>query len=144
MRRKPLVHHPVESIALVGIAEDGIRVLLGCIDAEMMGLPSHRAEVARLPKQPFVDRYASPLVGGIELPGLAAEVLQMAPDSNTEIGFPPGPSGSTIAGMRLFGEIARNSGLNWSPWPMLTGYTTYGSPHSSSMIEIFQPFGVGQ
>src|SRR5260370_10538521 len=76
MLRKPLVHHPVESIALVGIAIDGIRNFLGCIDAEMMGLPSHRAAVSHLPKQPFVDRYASPLVGGIELPGLAPEVLQ--------------------------------------------------------------------
>ena len=45
----------------------------------------------------------------------------MAPDSKTEIGLPPGPSGSMIAGMRLLGEIARNSGLNWSPVPMLTG-----------------------
>ena len=45
----------------------------------------------------------------------------MAPLSKIEIGAPPGPSGSTIAGMRLLGLIARNSGLNWSPRPMLTG-----------------------
>ena len=31
-------------------------------------------------------------------------------------GFPPGPSGSTMAGMRWFGVIARKSGLNWSPF----------------------------
>ena len=44
----------------------------------------------------------------------------MAPDSNTETG-PPAPSGSTMAGIRLFGLMARNSGLNWSPTPMFTG-----------------------
>ena len=45
----------------------------------------------------------------------------MAPDSKIEIGLPPGPSGSTIAGMRLFGEIFRKSGLNCSPLEMFTG-----------------------
>ena len=44
----------------------------------------------------------------------------MAPDSKTEIGRPSGPSGSTIAGIRLFGEMRRKSGLNWSPLPMFT------------------------
>jgi hypothetical protein len=44
----------------------------------------------------------------------------------------------------LLGEIARNSGANCSPAAMLTGLTRYGRPHSSSMIEIFQPLGVGQ
>ena len=71
----------------------------------------------------------------------------MAPDSNTVTGPPPcaGPgSWSTIAGMRLFGLIARNSGLNWSPAPMLTGMVRYGTPSSSSMMATFQPFGVGQ
>jgi len=46
--------------------------------------------------------------------------------------------------MRLFGLIARNSGLNWSPLPILTGTVRYSRPHSSSMMLIFQPFGVGQ
>ena len=44
----------------------------------------------------------------------------MAPDSNTDIGCPPGPSGSTIAGMRLLGLMARNPGSNCSPRPMFT------------------------
>ena len=46
----------------------------------------------------------------------------IAPDSNTLIGAPP-PAGawSTSAGMRLLGPIFRNSSLNWSPLPMLTG-----------------------
>ena len=47
----------------------------------------------------------------------------IAADSNSLSGLPPGPSGSTIAGMRWFGVIARNSGLNWSPLPMLIGMT---------------------
>ena len=46
----------------------------------------------------------------------------MAPDSNTEIGAPPSKGlWSTMAGMRLFGEMARNSGRNCSPVPMFTG-----------------------
>jgi hypothetical protein len=40
--------------------------------------------------------------------------------------------------------MAKNAGANCSPLPMLTGMKLYGSPHSSSMMEIFQPFGVGQ
>jgi hypothetical protein len=68
----------------------------------------------------------------------------MAPDSNTEIGRPPGPLWSTSAGILLLGEMARNSALNWSPLLMLTKRTLYGSPHSSSMIAILKPFGVGQ
>ncbi len=45
----------------------------------------------------------------------------MAPDSKTEIGLPPGPSGSTIAGMRLLGAIFRKPSVNCSPLPMFTG-----------------------
>jgi hypothetical protein len=36
----------------------------------------------------------------------------MAPDSNSEIGWPSGPSGSTMAGILLFGLMARNSASN--------------------------------
>ena len=46
--------------------------------------------------------------------------------------------------MRLFGLIAMKSGLNWSPLPIFTGIKLYGRPVSSSMMETFQPFGVGQ
>src|SRR5436853_2481056 len=60
------------------------------------------------------------------------------------IGWPPGPSGSTIAGMRLLGLIFRNSGLNCSPLEMLIGTTLYGSPISSSATDILRPFGVFQ
>src|SRR5665213_723445 len=70
--------------------------------------------------------------------------MRIAPDSNTLIGLPPGPSGSTIAGMRLFGLILRKSGLNCSPWLILTGWTEYGSPISSSATEILRPLGVFQ
>src|SRR4051794_27157907 len=46
--------------------------------------------------------------------------------------------------MRWFGVILRNSGLNWSPAPILTGITRYSSPSSSSAICTLWPFGVGQ
>jgi hypothetical protein len=47
----------------------------------------------------------------------------MAPDSKTGTGAPP-PAGSwsTIAGIRLLGDIAKNSGLNWSPRLRLMGW----------------------
>jgi hypothetical protein len=48
----------------------------------------------------------------------------MAPVSNTENGPPPSDGAwSTMAGMRLLGLIARNSGLNCSPARILTGMT---------------------
>src|ERR1700681_2860510 len=61
-----------------------------------------------------------------------------------ETGSPPsGGSRSIIAGIRPLGLSLRNSALNCSPRVMLTGNTVYGSPHSSSITDIFQPFGVG-
>src|SRR5580704_10527165 len=68
----------------------------------------------------------------------------IAADSKSVKGFPPGPSESTIAGMRWFGVILRNSGLNWSPAPILIGITWYSRPSSSSAICTLWPFGVGQ
>src|ERR1700755_1786097 len=58
------------------------------------------------------------------------------------MGLPSGPCGSTIAGILLFGLIARKSGLNWSPAAMSTGIARYGRPHSSSMMWTLWPFGV--
>src|SRR5947199_1456825 len=46
--------------------------------------------------------------------------------------------------MRWFAVIFRNSGLNWSPAPILTGITLYSRPSSSSAICTLWPFGVGQ
>src|SRR5216683_6916965 len=68
----------------------------------------------------------------------------IAADSNRVNGFPPGPSGSTIAGMRWLGLIFRNSGLNWSPAPISIGITLYARPSSSSAMCTLWPFGVGQ
>ena len=59
------------------------------------------------------------------------------------MGSPSGPSWSTIAGILLFGLTRRNSGVNWSPSPMLMAITLYASPVSSSMMWILWPFGVG-
>ena len=49
-----------------------------------------------------------------------------------------------IAGIRLFGLIFRKSGANCSFLEMLTGWTLYGSPISSSATLILRPFGVFQ
>src|SRR3954467_12243236 len=68
----------------------------------------------------------------------------MAPDSASAKRLPSGPCWSTIAGILLFGEMARNSGLNCSPAPMSTACTRYSSPVSSSMMWILCPLGVGQ
>src|SRR5215208_5523950 len=45
----------------------------------------------------------------------------MAPDSESDMGSPSGPSGSTMAGILLFGLISRNSDSYWSPDVMSTG-----------------------
>src|SRR4051812_38375255 len=50
----------------------------------------------------------------------------------------PGPSWSTIAGILLLGEMARNSGLNCSPLPISIGCTLYSRPVSSSMRRALQ------
>src|ERR1700737_4222481 len=68
----------------------------------------------------------------------------MAPDSNTLTHLPPGPSGSTIAGILLLGLVARKSGAICSPFVMFTGMILYGSPSSSSATLILRPFGVFQ
>src|SRR5258707_15082503 len=61
------------------------------------------------------------------------------------IGAPPsGPSGSTIAGILLFGLIFTKAGANCSPLPIFTGFTVYGTPISSNATLILRPFGVFQ
>jgi hypothetical protein len=49
-----------------------------------------------------------------------------------------------MAGILLLGAILRNSGANCSPLVMSMGWTRYGSPISSSMIDTFCPLGVIQ
>src|SRR3954453_12792858 len=66
----------------------------------------------------------------------------MAPASNTLIRSPSGPSGSTIAGILLFGLIFRNAGSNCWPLVISTTCTSYGRPISSSATLILRPFGV--
>src|SRR6478672_3999253 len=58
--------------------------------------------------------------------------------------LPSGPSGSTIAGILLFGLMARKSGAICSHLVMLIGMTLYGSSISSSTTDILRPFGVFQ
>ena len=49
-----------------------------------------------------------------------------------------------FTGIRLFGLIRKNFAVNWSPRPIFTGFNSYSRAHSSSMMLIFFPFGVGQ
>ena len=52
-----------------------------------------------------------------------------------------------MAGILLLGLIFKNSGVNWSPEPMLMGMACQSRlsfmPHSSSMMWTLWPFGVG-
>jgi hypothetical protein len=139
------VHHGEEPVHLVGMAVDRARDLFTGIDAEVIGLAGHRSETAHLPEHSHSLTAAfSRGVSRPNRPVLFARFCRIAPDSNTEIGKLSSPLGSTIAGMRLFGEIARKAGSNCWPTPMSTPSTDYGRPHSSSMMENFHPFGGGQ
>jgi hypothetical protein len=89
-----------------------------------MRLPRHRTETADLPEQPLIDLDASPFVRGIELPCLAPEILEDGTRLEDRDRFAAGPSGSTIVGIRLLGEIRRKSGLNCSPRLMLIGFSS--------------------
>src|SRR5579871_4962250 len=68
----------------------------------------------------------------------------MAPDSNRGSGLPPGPLGSSMAGILLLGLSERNSAESWSLASNRTRCGSYGSPVSSSITETFTPFGVGR
>src|SRR5262245_32646377 len=73
---EPGVHHSIDALHLVGEALDRVGQLLDRVVAKMVRLPGLRTEIGHLPKQPLVDLDASALVLGIELAGLAAEILQ--------------------------------------------------------------------
>ena len=60
----------------------------------------------------------------MNLPVFSARYCRMAPDSNRAMRVPPGPSWSTMAGIRLFGESARKPGANCSPLLMSTATTS--------------------
>jgi hypothetical protein len=66
-----------------------------------------------LQKQPSAAALRPRTSFGRKRPVFSAKYKRMAPDSNTLIGSPPSDGTvSMIAGMRLFGEMARKSGLN--------------------------------
>src|ERR1043165_664295 len=54
----------------------GVINLLDRIIHEVIGLARHGAEASHLPEQPFLHLDALTLIGGIELPGFAAQVLK--------------------------------------------------------------------
>src|SRR5260370_13806363 len=68
----------------------------------------------------------------------------MAPDSNSESGFPPGPCGSRMAGILLLGKVSTNSGESWSLLSKPTRCASYGRPISSRAIDTLTPLGVGR
>src|SRR5450432_429292 len=73
---KALVQDAIETVHLVGVARNRVFNRLGRVAAEMMRLARHRAKAAHLPKQPFVHFHPAPFVLGIELAGLASEILR--------------------------------------------------------------------
>src|SRR5262245_25182141 len=80
----------------------------------------------------------------MSFPVFSARYTRIAPDSNNGSGLPPGPFGSRIAGILLFGFSDKKSGDIWSFVSKLTRCGSYGRPVSSSMMETFTPFGVGR
>ena len=124
------------------IALFGVGRLALVVFHEMMHLAEHRAE--RRPSATSATRIVCHRAVGLrrpELAGLFGEIHQDG--AGLEQGDCP-LSRSTMAGMRLFGLILRNSGLNCSSLLMSTACAAYGRPHSSSMIETLRPFGVDQ
>ena len=100
-----------------------------------------------LPEQPLQHLNAPAQVGRQEAAGLLAEIQQDGAgfEHADRLRRRPAGSSSTIAGMRLLGEIAQELGLNCSPLPMLTGYDAIGRGCASSRkIVILWPFGVVQ
>ena len=116
---QPLVHHAEKPLDLFRIALDRVGNFFRRVAAEVVALSRHRAEAAHLPEQPLVDVSLRTFARRIERAEFSAEILEDgARFEDARGGCPSGPSGSTIAGIRLFGEIARNSGANCSPLPI--------------------------
>jgi hypothetical protein len=89
----------------------------------VISLSCHWAEPAHLPEQPLIDIDPPALIGGIEFAGLETEILQNCAGFEYGDRLAASPSGSTMTGMRLLSEIARNSGWNCSPLLMLIEIT---------------------
>jgi hypothetical protein len=77
--RQPFVHDAVNAMHLVHEAVDGVGELVRRIVAEMVRLAGLGPEIGHLPKQPLLDFDPAALILGIELAGLAAEILQNRP-----------------------------------------------------------------
>ena len=76
----------------------------------------------------------------MSFPVFSARYIRIAPDSKTA----KSPlSWSTIVGMRPFGLSATYQSSFCSFLSSAIGVTLYGSSISSSAIDTFQPFGVG-
>ena len=121
---EPAFEHAEAAIVFVGIALVRIGVLALRVVDKMAELPGHRPEIADLPEQPF-ESFLTPAPGLRHKPSRLFGQMDQDRARFENRHRPSGSSWSTIAGMRLFGLIARNSGLNWSPLPILIGITRY-------------------
>ena len=121
--RQALVDHAVEALGLVGVAVDRVRRSSRARRGGSGG--PGRASARRRPSgtsATAAPRTCARSACGQELAGLGRRGTPGSrPTRTARSACRPGPSGSTMAGILLFGLIARNSGLNWSPAPMLTG-----------------------
>ena len=116
-----LIEDAVQTVGLVEEAGYRVGQFLAGIVAEVVVVAEDRPDIGDLPDEPLLDGDPPALIiGGVEAGRTSVRDRGGSPpNSKTEIGLPPGPSGSTIAGMRLLGETARKSGENCSPRPIL-------------------------
>ena len=76
-RRQPLVHHAKQAVNFVGVALQGVLITFFFrVVAKMARLPGHRTKARHLPEQPLIHFDTLAFVGGIELAGLATQILQ--------------------------------------------------------------------
>ena len=134
---KTPVEHAVKPVRFLHITIDGVRDLLGRVLSEVMVLAGHRSETADLPKQPPRCGRAPPQIVRQEPSRLVGEIAENGLDSNMGMASPPSNGAvSMIAGIRVFGEMARKSGLNGSPalmssfWTRSAGWASAVMPSS--------------
>jgi len=100
---------------------DGVGDLLRGVHPEVVRLAKHRPDAAHLEHQPLERRIAAAQIGRRESARSWRRGRPGWRPIRKRDRLPVRPSGSTMAGILLFGLIARNSGVNCSPAPMSTG-----------------------
>ena len=105
------------------------------------GRPSDRP--ADLPGQPLFDLDPLAVGGSVELAALAAEILQNGTGFEDRDRQPVGPSGSTMAGIRLLGG-SWEIGMELLACADIHEMQGEGQGHLVEGDRILRPFGVGQ